>query len=286
MNYESLFGLIETANSRPELFSAYTSRVLWADEHTSARMLGHHLDGTADLASRRNSFIDKSVKWMVDYFRLSADTRVIDFGCGPGLYTSRFASAGADVTGVDFSPRSIDYARAFASEHRLDVTYIESDYLDVQPHGQFDLITMIMCDFCALSPVQRSILIAKFREHLAPQGRVLLDVYSLASFAEKTEKFGCEKRQAHGLWSKDPYYAFISTFKYEQAKVSLDKYTIVEENRIREVYNWLQHYSPEMLQEEANELGLEIDEVFGSVAGGEYKDSEPEFAVTLKMRGQ
>lgn len=39
----------------------------------------------------------------------------------------------------------------------------------------------------------------------------------------------------------------MNIFKYDDAKVVLDKYTIVEENRTCEVYNWLQYFDPERL---------------------------------------
>jgi trans-aconitate methyltransferase len=56
-------------------------------------MLAFHLDGEIDVSSRRTGFIDNSVRWLQEHFELSNSSRVIDFGCGPGLYTSRIAPA-------------------------------------------------------------------------------------------------------------------------------------------------------------------------------------------------
>ena len=58
------------------------------------------------------------------------------------------AEKGASVTGVDFSERSIRYARESAAEKNLDIDYINMNYLDFRTDVQFDLITMIYCDFC------------------------------------------------------------------------------------------------------------------------------------------
>ena len=282
MNANALFGFLESANERPAVFSRYTARDLWTDEHTSAQMLTYHLNEEVDLSSRRGQFIDASADWMTDQFGLSAGKRIVDFGCGPGLYCARFARTGADVTGIDFSARSLSYAREFAADNDLRIEYVEGDYLEFRPEGKFDLVTMIMCDFCALSPAQRAVLLSGFRGLLADEGRIVLDVYSLHAFAEKTEAFYCEKNQLNGFWSRDPYYAFVSSFKYAAEKVTLDKYTIVEQDRNREVYNWLQYFTPESLKEEALSAGLDIETLYRDVAGNSFDPDAPEFAVVLK----
>lgn len=284
MELTSLFSALESINKKPNPFSIYTARELWTDEHTSEQMLAFHLDGEVDVSSRRTSFIDSSVRWMIEHFALSESSRVIDFGCGPGLYTSRFARLGAEVVGIDFSSRSIEYARACANRENYEVTYIEADYLEFQPKGTFDLLTMIMCDFCALSPVQRGTMLSKFEQLLSNNGCIVLDVHTLKAFDGKQEGLTVEKNQLNGFWSARPYFGFVASFKYENEMVSLDKYTIVEEHRQREIYNWLQYFTPESLEREAHAAGLRVDELYGDVAGGPYASDAAEFAVVLKRR--
>jgi len=281
METDSLFSILESANDKPVAFSVYTAKELWTDEHTSEQMLAFHLNGEIDVSSRRTSFIEDSVRWMTRCFGLSPNSRIIDFGCGPGLYTSRFAGLGAAVYGVDFSARSIEYAREFADRNGLGISYTEADYLEYRPEGEFDLITMIMCDYCALSPEQRAALLAKYKELLSEGGRIVLDVYSLSAFADKKEEAFYEKNQLNGFWSTEPYFGFVSSFKYEEEKVSLDKYTIIEKDRQREVYNWLQYFTPQSLEHEAKAAGLEVDTVYADVAGNQYDPGAAEFAVVM-----
>lgn len=281
MDRESLFDILESVNEKPPAFSVYTAKELWTDEHTSERMLAFHLNGEIDVSSRRTSFIDDSVRWMTKCFNLSASSRIIDFGCGPGLYTSRFARLGAEVCGVDFSARSINYAREYAARENLDISYTEADYLEFQPEGRFDLITMIMCDYCALSPEQRAAMLVKYKQILSDGGRIVLDVYSLKAFVDKEEKSIYEKNQLNGFWSAEPYYGFVTSHKYDKEKVSLDKYTIIERKRCREVYNWLQYFTPESLKQEAYAAGLETDALYGDVVGNQYDAGAAEFAVVM-----
>ena len=279
-----LFSALESINKKPHPFSVYTASELWTDEHTSKQMLAFHLDGEVDVSSRRTNFIDSSVRWMREHFALSESSRVVDFGCGPGLYTSRFARLGAEVVGIDFSSRSIEYARARANRENYEVTYIEADYLEFQPEGTFDLLTMIMCDFCALSPVQRGTMLSKFEQLLSNNGCIVLDVHTLKAFDDKQEGLTVEKNQLNGFWSARPYFGFVASFKYENEMVSLDKYTIVEEHRQREIYNWLQYFTPESLEREAHAAGLRVGELYGDVAGDPYASDAAEFAVVLKRR--
>ena len=282
MEPNSIFSVLESITSKPVPFARYTAGELWRDPHTSRCMLEFHLDGDVDVSSRRTTFIDDSVFWMTRRFALGESSRIIDFGCGPGLYTSRFAKLGAEVCGIDFSTRSIAYARQQALETDDQTTYIEADYLEYEPEGRYDLITMIMCDFCALSPAQRSAMLEKFRRLLSAAGRVVLDVYSLRAFESKLQTSLFGKDLMDGFWSSDPYFGFKTDFKYEADKVSLDKYTIVQEDKIREVYNWLQYFSPESLSREARDAGLEVEAMFGDVAGHPYDAGGMEFAVVLK----
>ena len=88
--------------------------LFWDDPHISGQMLEMHLNPNIEAASRSSETIDRSVKWLIENLALKAGDSVLDLGCGPGLYTSRFAHAGLQVTGVDYSHRSIDYATKYA----------------------------------------------------------------------------------------------------------------------------------------------------------------------------
>jgi len=277
-----MFDQLETIFHRPKTFEFYTANELWTDEHTSAQMLAYHLNEEVDLSSRSGAFIDRSVEWIVPRLGVGKGTKIADFGCGPGLYTTRLARRGADVTGIDFSKRSIDHARKTAAAEGLSIRYINESYLELELDERFDLVTMIMCDFCALSPEQRHTLLRKFQGLLASGGAVLLDVYSLAAFAGRKELATCEMDLLDGFWSPHRYYGFLNTFKYDEEKVALDKFTIVKEARTRTIYNWLQYFSPEALEQELNGCGLDVEKRYADVAGSTYKPEHTEFAVVAR----
>ena len=278
----NLFDTLENIASRPEPFSSYTAETLWNDDHISKQMLRFHLDQNTDLASRKIAFIDESVAWMAKRFHIGPGARIADFGCGPGLYASRLARLGARVTGVDFSNRSINYARRMATEEGLEIDYVRSNYLDYDTDERFDLIAMIYCDFCPLSPAQRRMLLGRVRMLLADGGAFFLDVCSLAAFEKRTESAEWGYRLMDGFWSPGPYYGFRNTFRYDPERVTLDKYTIIEPNSTFTVCNWLQYYDLDAVRREFGGNGFRVEDAYADVRGRPFSNDAPEMAMVVR----
>ncbi|MDM8536007.1 hypothetical protein QUF70_04570 [Desulfobacterales bacterium HSG17] len=87
----------------------------------------------------------------------------------------------------------------------------------------------------------------------------------------------------NGFWSPENYYGFVNTFKYDNKKVILDKYTIVEKEQIRTVFNWLQYFSPKSIAEEFEQNGFNIEEYYSDIAGKKFSPDSDEFAVTARI---
>lgn len=74
-------------------------------------------------------------------------------GCGPGLYTEKLAEQGHDVTGIDFSTNSIQYAKQNSIKKGLDIKYYHQNYLELDlPLESYDLVYMVFTDFAVLLP--------------------------------------------------------------------------------------------------------------------------------------
>jgi SAM-dependent methyltransferase len=122
-----MFHMLEEIRARPRPFAWYTADELWTDEYPSRQMPAYHLNGDVDISSRKFSFIDRSADWTAARFNLRKGKSVVDFGCGPGLYTQRLARTGAAVTGIDFSGNPIAYAREKAREEKTGYSICPSE---------------------------------------------------------------------------------------------------------------------------------------------------------------
>ena len=260
-----MFKQLTKIHQRPEVFSTYTAETLWTQPHLANQMLQYHLSQDTVLASRPVEAIDRVVDWIEQTFGLDGAS-VCDLGCGPGLYASKYAERGAIVHGIDFSRNSIEYARKRASSDDRSIRYLVANYLTAPLPGQQDLVTLIYCDLCPLSPIQRQTLLAKIRQSLAPEGKFIFDVFSTKAFEGVREGALFGKNFMNGFWSGNDYFAFQHTFRYEDETVSLDHFTIVEEERTWDVYNWLQYFTPGEIRVELEKAGfgtIEFTDGFG-----------------------
>lgn len=111
-------------------------------------MLSEHMSQEHDAASRRFEIIDSSpVRWIHDQVLKRKPTRILDLGCGPGLYTHRLASLGHQCVGIDFSPASITYARKQADEAGFDCEYIYQDIRMADYGDEYGLVMSIFGEF-------------------------------------------------------------------------------------------------------------------------------------------
>jgi SAM-dependent methyltransferase len=280
-----LFAALERINRRPAPYEGLDIESLWTDPHISEQMLRYHLDPSVDAASRSPEVIERSVAWLARTFDLAQGRRVVDLGCGPGLYAGRLARTGASVTGVDFSPRSIQHARRAAEQEASSATYAVADYLAWEPADRFDLAMMIYCDYGAMGPDQRRRLLDRVRALLAPGGAFVLDVDSVAALTEREEAIAYAPRLMDGFWSAEPYYGFLNTFVYPEERASVDRYVIVEAGRTRNFSTWVTYFDPERLEAELAEAGFAIDRLLADVAGAAYDPAGHEFAVVARPIG-
>ena len=125
----------------------------WNDPAFSERMLKEHLPPNSR-ASRRFDIIDRHVAWIHQTVLSSRPTRVLDLGCGPGLYAMRLAGLGHDCTGIDFSPASIRYAREQAQQAGLSCTFTHEDVRKAAFGAGFGLAMFIYGEFNNHAPLR------------------------------------------------------------------------------------------------------------------------------------
>ena len=240
--------------------------------HISSQMLAAHLDPTNDLASRRPETIDLSVDWLMETLNLEPGDALLDLGCGPGLYASRFARKGVQVTGVDYSRRSINYAVEQAQTHNLDICYRYQNYLELDDANRYDAALLIYGDFCPLSPVQRSQLLHNIHRALKPGGFFALDVTTPTHRQRKGSKNGWYAVET-GFWKPGPHLVLEEGFDYPETSIYLDQAIVIEDDGNISVYrNWFQDYIPETITKELEGGGFVVQSVWGDLTGASYTE--------------
>jgi len=72
-----------------------------------------------------------------------AGKRILDVGCGGGVFSEALARAGAHVLGIDASERSLEAAREHAREAGLEIDYRLALAEDFEPDRTFDVVTAV-----------------------------------------------------------------------------------------------------------------------------------------------
>lgn len=265
---------------KPALYEE-TKIKFWDDEYISKQMLKAHLDPEFDGASRKMQFIEESVSWIGRLVSPDSFPSLLDIGCGPGIYAERFTQLGFQVTGVDFSKRSIQYAEHAAAEKDLDITYLYKNYLELDLQKKFDFCTLIYCDYGALSELNRKTVMNKVYEHLKPGGKFLLDVFSMSKYNFFEESQTWDYCPDGGFWKKEAYMVLNKNTRFSDC-VTLEQIMVISEAEVLPYYLWNTYFTKETLISECVLAGFKVCDVFSDVTGRLYAGSEPTIAVLLQ----
>ena len=270
----SLISQLIKLQQKPEPFTP-GEPLFWDDPHISGQLLTVHLDPDIEAASRRPETIDRSVNWLIQTLGLKPGASLLDLGCGPGLYASRFARAGFHVTGVDYSRRSIEYASTFAKENHLEIIYRYQNYLELDDEAQYDAAFLIYGDFCPLNPEQRKQLLRNVHRALKPDGRFIFDVSTREHRKRHGNKNGWYAAQS-GFWKPGPHLVLGEGFDYPEQSIWLDQFTVIEADGKVSIYrNWFQDYIPETITAELSRNGFAVDGLWADLTGTPHTpDSE------------
>ena len=253
---------------KPQPFEPGEPR-FWTDPHIASQMLASHLDPNADGASAPAEIIDRCTHWIATAVGLQPGDGILDLGCGPGLYAERLAQAGFQVTGVDLSQNSINYAIAQAREKKLAIQYRCQNFLDLDDQGMYSAVLQIAGDYCPLSPDQRAKFLANVRAALKPGGVFVLDVTT----ARQRQKHGLKNSwyaAGQGFWKPGPHLVLEQGFAYPD-DLYLDQYIVIEGDGKISVYrNWFQDFTPETIRAELTAGGFAVESLWGDLTGTPY----------------
>jgi SAM-dependent methyltransferase len=266
---------------KPKLFER-TEHIFWDDSHISKGMLEAHLDTSWDGASRLPSTIEASVKWLSESVFENKKMKILDLGCGPGLYASRLAKLGHAVTGIDFSKRSIEYAKNINSEEKLNIEYIYQNYTMIDYENEFDAIILIYCDLGALTNDERDILLKKIYKALKPGGKFVFDTFT-HEYRKKldTKKIWEIEKENEGFWSEKPYLALNQNFHYPEEDTYLDQIIVITDEELK-VYRIFDHvYSKDTLNNLIEKFGFKNQVFYSDITGKEFKDDSDTIAVVV-----
>ncbi len=231
--------LIKKLSNKPQLYEKGSS-VMWTDPYISKQLLKLHINPENDVASRSKVKIERIINWIIERTD-KPRMKILDLGCGPGLYAEQLAQKGHSIIGVDFSENSIQYAAKQAKEKKLDIEYLKKNYLDLDFDNQFDLIILIYLDFCVLLPEEREKVLENIYRALKKGGLFICDVVNEKNIDKKTILQSWEVQET-GFWKETPYIALTNGYHYPEAKVLANHHIVISEDNTVDTYIFWSHY--------------------------------------------
>jgi SAM-dependent methyltransferase len=118
----------------------------------------------------------------VAFYRAEADRQggsVLELGCGTGNKLIPIAADGHSCMGLDLSPHMLAEARRKAAERGVDVEWVQGDMRDIDLGRTFDLVFIAANSLLHLHDADDVVsCFRSVRRHLAPGGRLVLDVFN------------------------------------------------------------------------------------------------------------
>ncbi len=200
----------------------------WDDPDFSARMLREHLDERHGAATRQAAERAAQLIWLWDKLALRPGSRVLDLTCGPGLYAVPLAGRGAHVTGVDFSPASIDYARRLAIEAEVTdrCAFVEADVRRYDPEPEaYDAALFLYGQLAVFPRGEAAGLLRRAAAALRPGGRLCVELLD-PDHVDKTDSSWWFTDDS-GLWGERPFLHLGERRWNAAGRASVERYYIL-----------------------------------------------------------
>lgn len=265
--------------NRPERPSPWTTggNLPWDDPDFSQRMLREHLDQSHGAASRQDAERELQLDWFWDKLNLSPGRRLLDVTCGPGLYATALAQRGVHVTGVDFGPASIAYAKELADEKGVNgrCQFIQQDVRQMDFAGrEFDSATFIYGQLAVFTREEAQQLLQQVAHSLRPGGRLVVELLNQdrVDKADSTWWYTDDT----GLWGDAPFLHLGERQWHTDAQISYERFHILhlETGQLDEVHLCDQTYAVDEMVAMMKEAGFASVDVYPAWDGLALYDAE------------
>ncbi len=247
--------------NRPERPLPWTTggNLPWDDPDFSRRMLREHLDQSHGAASRQDAEREMQLNWFWDKLNLAPEQRLLDVTCGPGLYAVALARRGIRVTGVDFGPASIGYAKEQAAEQGVanKCQFILQDVRQMDfAEKDFDAATFIYGQLAVFTREEAQSLLAHIAQSLRPGGRLVVELLNQdrVDKSDSTWWFTDDT----GLWGDAPFLHLGERVWHADKQISYERFHVLhlETGQMDEVHLCDQTYG--------------VDEMVGMMKGAGF----------------
>lgn len=196
--------------------------VTWTREK-SQRWWGQYTSRSGSHAQYFSRIAGDALLRLVESAGVSLDGRVLDFGCGPGYLLEKLAAKGVDCHGIEFSPESVERARArLRAQGSAGSVELAADIPTHLPESSFDIVFFLETLEHLLAD-EREPTVAELARVVRPGGALILTVPNQEDLARAEvlcPDCGCRfhPMQHVSSWNSSSLVALMSEHGFETVK--------------------------------------------------------------------
>jgi cyclopropane fatty-acyl-phospholipid synthase-like methyltransferase len=211
----------------------------------------------------------KEVDFMVPFFGLKPESKVLDLMCGYGRHALALARKGIVVTAIDNLGDYISEINEEADKEQLPLKAVKTDILQYRIDDEFDLVICMGNSLNFLNAADVSRLLTTISAHLKKGGHLLINSWSIAEIAFKNFK---EKS-----WSivNDLKFLTDSKILFQPTRLETES-TIIATDGTTEVKTGVDYiYSINEMEDMLDKAGLSLKEIYSIPGRKKFTIGEP-----------
>lgn len=209
---------------------AYGGNLPWNEPEFSRRMLREHLDESHAAATRTTPERQHQLAWLWDKLSLQPGHHLLDLTCGPGLYAVELAKRDCQITGVDFSPAAIEYARNLAQQASVvpQCTFVEQDIRTWLAEAvattteKYDAAAILYGQLAVFPRSEAETILRQVAQLLKPGARLCLELLDAERVDKKNSTWWFTDET--GLWGESPFLHLGERFWDEENCTSIERF--------------------------------------------------------------
>lgn len=215
------------------------------------------------------------VEWLLSEVQPRAGLKVLDLCCGNGRHSAQIAQRDVTVVGLD---RSMDLLDVAARRGEANVSWVRGDMRRLPLAGVFDLVVNLFTSFGYFESDQDDrLVLSEIDRVLSPGGVAVLDIMNASRVRatlvpeSHTERKGWKIHERRRLTEG-------------KARVEKEVTLIDSHGRVTEWKESVRLHDQGSIEALTERTSLNVDAVFGSMAGGAFDENSERMVVFLKKR--
>ena len=242
---------------------------LWDNKYIAQNVLKKHLNYDINSGSRNLETIYKTVDWINNKFVNAV--KILDIGCGPGLYATPFMHKGFIYTGIDISQYQIEYAKKHNS-NKNKIKFYQADFHDWAFDDKYDIVLLLYGIYSFYPKKERIELLKKIRNSISSNGCVVVEVFTPKHYENRYEKRDWTYFESGGFWSEKPYIELNAFYRYDYIDLVLVQAAMINDS-IKVWNSWIQTFSIESMIEELKLGGFTHFECYDTCTGEAFSNN-------------